>query len=224
MESRISRIFLKLTACLLLMSSTAGYGESPADPSVADDSQFTENAPILGPFIVRRAMQEADIDTENIELGIYVGQIGLEELTTVPLFGVNATYHATEDLFLEMNYAVATLDTPNTSKLDQSEAFTDDDLVMYNLSLGINLFPGEVFLGEGRAFNAALYVIAGGGVTQFDDKDEFTVNFGVGYRIVLTDWMAFHMDLREHIFSRTVAQAEKKSQNLDFHTGVSFFF
>lgn len=220
MESRISRIFLKVVACLLLLSSGMSYSKDEVD----DNAGVVGSAPIIEPFVVRADLKEADIDSENFELGAYFGQISIEELTTIPLMGVSVTFHATEDFFLEANYAIATLEVPNTSKLNQSNTFTDDELVMYNLSLGFDVFPGEVFIGEDWAFNSALYVIAGGGVTQFDSKDEFTVNLGLGYRIILTDWLAFHVDFRDHIFNRKVANVERKSQNFDFHTGVTFFF
>ena len=222
MESRISRILLKIGTCVLLAGMSVGsYGE---ETSERKSTEAMNSAPIIEPFIVRTDLDESDINTENFELGVYVGQISIEELTTIPLYGVSATFHATEDLFLEANYAIGTLEEPNSSTLNQSLTFTDDALVMYNLSLGFNVFPGEVFLGKDWAFNSALYLIAGAGITQFNGKDEFTVNVGMGYRIILTDWMAFHVDFRNHMFSREVAQTDKKSQNLDFHTGVTFFF
>lgn len=225
MESWISRIFLKAVACLLVFGAATGYAENSADNSADNSVESISSAPIIEPFVMREDLKEADIDTENFEVGIYIGQLSVEELTAITLVGTSLTFHATEDLFIEANYAVGTLEeTSSASNVTNVNSFTDDKLVMYNLSLGFNLFPGEVFIGEDWAFNSALYVIGGAGVTQFNGKDEFTVNFGVGYRFIITDWLAYHIDFRDHIFSREVSQATKKSQNFDFHTGVTFFF
>jgi len=215
MESRISRIFLKVTACLMLVGSGVSVAAGKVEQLGA--------APIIEPFVVRTDLDESDINTENFEVGAYIGQISMEEVGTSVLFGVSATFHATEDLFIEANYAVTTMDQPN-NPLTRQDPFTDDAVTMYNLSLGLNVLPGEVFVGKKWAFNSALYVIGGAGITEFNGDDEFTVNVGLGYRIILTDWMAFHIDFRDHIFSRTVLGTESKSQNFDFHSGVTFFF
>ena len=215
MESRISCIFLKVAVCLLLTTSN-GYG--------SDESEQSSLSPIIETRILRTDLSESTIDSQDFEVGLYLGQISIEELTTVPLLGISGTYHATEDLFLEANYAVATLEEPNTSKLNQSQAFTDDQLVMFNFSLGFNLLPGEAFLGSEKVFNSAFYIVGGVGVTQFDGNEEFTINLGFGYRIIMMEGFAFHLDAREHVFNRSVAGSERNSKNLDFHGGVTYFF
>ena len=73
-------------------------------------------------------------------------------------------------------------------------------LTYYNLNVGYNILPGEVFFGEGRAYNTNLYLIAGLGSTTFAGDDRFTVNFGAGYRFLLTDSVALHLDFRDHLF------------------------
>ena len=49
-----------------------------------------------------------------------------------------------------------------------AELITDSERTMtyYNLNLGYNILPGEVFIGEGRAYNTNLYLIAGLGSTR----------------------------------------------------------
>ena len=216
MESRISRIFLRVSACLLLASSMTCYGES--------EPEVDEAVPIIEPFIVRADLNEADIDSENFEVGVYWGQISMEEFGTTDIYGIRGTFHATEDFFLEANYAQTTLVRPTSAVLTRAVLFADDKVTMYNLSLGFNVFPGEVFIGDDWAFNSALYIIAGGGITEFNGEDEFTVNVGIGYRLILTDWLAFHVGVRDHIFTRSILGVESRSQNIDMHAGVSFFF
>ena len=87
-----------------------------------------------------------------------------------------------------------------------------------------NLLPGETFLGEGWAFNSALYVIGGVGITSFADDDRFTINFGAGYRFLATDWLAIHLDARDHVFNIDLLGKEKTAHNLELTTGITVFF
>ena len=74
------------------------------------------------------------------------------------------------------------------------------DYTYYALSLGWNALPGEIFLGSGHAYNSALYLIGGVGSTDFGGDDRFTVNIGVGARVLITDSIAAHLDFRDYIF------------------------
>jgi outer membrane beta-barrel protein len=94
----------------------------------------------------------------------------------------------------------------------------------YNVSLGYNIFPGEHFIGRRRALNTATYVIGGVGKTSFAGDDRFTVNFGLGMRIMPLDWFAVHADIRDHVFDIDLLGQEKTSHNLEAHVGVTFFF
>jgi outer membrane beta-barrel protein len=86
------------------------------------------------------------------------------------------------------------------------------------------LFPGEAFLGDGLAFNTALYVIGGAGITKFAGDNRFTLNFGVGYRFLATDWLAIHFDVRDHIFEIDLLGVNKTTHNLETHMGATVFF
>ena len=101
---------------------------------------------------------------------------------------------------------------------------SERDLYYYNLNLGYNILPGEVFLGEGRAYNTSLYLIAGLGSTTFAGDDRFTVNFGAGYRFLLTDSDALHLDFRDHLFDIDLLGEEKTAHNLEGHLGITVFF
>jgi outer membrane beta-barrel protein len=88
----------------------------------------------------------------------------------------------------------------------------------------VNLFPGEVFLGKRRAFNSALYLTGGAGSTQFAGDSRFTLNVGLGYRFFLTDWLALHADVRNHIFDIDLLGEPKTTNNIESHAGFTFFF
>jgi outer membrane beta-barrel protein len=101
---------------------------------------------------------------------------------------------------------------------------SERQLTYYNLSLGYNILPGEVFIGEGRAYNTGLYVIGGLGSTRFAGDDRFTVNFGAGYRFLLTDSIALHIDFRDHLFDIDLFGEENTTHNLEGTLGVTVFF
>jgi outer membrane beta-barrel protein len=79
-------------------------------------------------------------------------------------------------------------------------------------------------LGEGRAYNTNLYLVAGLGSTTFGGDDRFTVNFGVGYRLLMTDSVALHVDFRDHLFDIDLLGEEKTAHNLEAHIGFTVFF
>ena len=98
------------------------------------------------------------------------------------------------------------------------------DLTYYNLSVGYNFLPGEVFIGKNLAFNTNLYLIAGAGNTDFADNSHFTYNLGVGYRFYTTDWLSIHLDMRDHVFNSDLLGEEKTVHNLEFSVGFTAFF
>jgi len=102
--------------------------------------------------------------------------------------------------------------------------FEDRTVTYYNLNLGYNVLPGEVFIGEGRAYNTHFYLIAGLGSTNFADDDRFTVNFGAGFRFLLTDSVAIRLDFRDHLFDSDILGREKTTHNLEGTIGVTMFF
>ena len=107
-----------------------------------------------------------------------------------------------------------------------ADLLTDDerDYTYYALSFGWNALPGEIFIGENRAYNTAFYLVAGIGSTTFAGDDRFTVNGGFGYRILPADWIAVHFDVRDHVFDIDLLGEKKIVNNLEAHLGLSIFF
>ena len=75
-----------------------------------------------------------------------------------------------------------------------------------------------------RAFGSALYMIAGAGNTQFAGDDHFTVNIGGGARLLITDWLAAHIDVRDQMFDSDLLGESKTTHNIGLHIGFSGFF
>jgi outer membrane beta-barrel protein len=94
----------------------------------------------------------------------------------------------------------------------------------YDLSVGWNALPGEVFLGGHRAMPSALYLSLGAGSTHFGGDDHFTLALGAGYRLLITDWLAAHLDARDQAFDSDLLGKDKTTHNLQFSLGLTAFF
>jgi len=218
MESRIQYIFLIFMLLAWGPLCQAQDSENSEGENVLDE--------VINPDLERRTIDDERIDSEDFELGIFVGVMSVEDFGTNNVFGVRASYHVTEDLFLEGVYGSSTT-TPTSYEVlsGGSPLLTDEQRQYdyYNLSLGVNVFPGEVFFGK-YAFNTAIYLIGGAGNTAFADNEYFTINFGGGFRIFITDWLAMRMDVRNHLFTHNILGDDKSIQNLETHFGASIFF
>jgi len=153
--------------------------------------------------------------------------LSIEDFGSNPVWGGTLAYHITEDFFLEAAYGSSEGEKTSFEKLSGGAQLLDSndrEYSYYSVSVGWDIFPGEVFIGKKYAFNSALYLIGGIGGTEFAGDTEFTINVGIGYRLLLTDWFAIHLDARDYIFERDIFGKEEKSNNLELRTGFSFFF
>ncbi len=216
MEGRI-RIFLLSSIAIV---SAAGCASKP--PPMAEAEPV-----VVEPQLDRRDVKPPRIDAENFEIGLHGGVMSVEDFGSNTSTGLRAAYHIAGGFFVEGSYGMT--DTEKTSfevLSGAAELLTDAEreLSYYNLSVGYNLLPGEVFVGGKRAFNSALYVLAGAGATQFAGDDRFTLNFGMGARVLVTDWLALRLEFRDHLFDSDLLGETKTTHNLEALLGLTFFF
>lgn len=193
----------------------------------ADDSALSTTEYNIVPDLPRRDISEAQIDTENFEITAFAGVMSVEDFGTSSIYGIRAAFHITEDFFAEAS--AGWTETEKTSYENLSggvNLLTDDQrkLNYYNLSLGYNLLPGEVFIDQNYAFNTALYFIAGVGSTNFAGDNRFTLNVGAGYRVLVTDTIALHIDVRDHMFDIDLLGTDKTTHNIELTGGLAIFF
>lgn len=239
MDNRFERVFLapKWTSAALrtfgrsvavLATCWAGLSLSQNSAWAADESRKPEPVQVIAPEVKPREIKEADIDDEFFEIGAYVGILTIDNFGSEPVYGVNAAFHATEDFFLQLNYGMATAGKTSFEELSGSNVrlLTDSerDYTYYNLLVGYNIFPGEVFMTSNLTFNSAFYLVAGVGNTEFGGEDNFTTTVGTGYRIVLRDWLTWHIDFRDHIFNSDILEEDDTTHNVELSTGMTLFF
>jgi outer membrane beta-barrel protein len=228
--SRLRLLFLiallsALQGCALLSRGGAANESAPTAPQgeVGESSE----TPVIDPQVARRQIERVRIDTEDFEIGAYVGVLSIEDFESNAVYGARLAYHLTEDFFIEATVGKSEAGRTSYEKLSgAAQLLTDSerDYTYYALSLGWNALPGEIFIGKNRAYNTAFYLVAGIGSTTFGGDDRFTVNGGFGYRILPADWIAVHFDVRDHIYDIDLLGEKKIVNNLEAHLGLSIFF
>ncbi|WP_455233774.1 outer membrane beta-barrel domain-containing protein [Thiogranum longum] len=216
MESRICGLFLKAAALVAVAAGT----------TVTTPVSAQEAEQVIRPEIERREIREADIDTEDFEIGVFGGVMNVEDFGTNAVYGARLGYHVTEYVVVEASYGHTDTDETSAERFGGFTILDDDDreLDYYNLSFAFNLLPGESFVGSKWAFTHDFYIIGGVGSTSFAGEDEFTWNVGFGYRVLANDWLALRVDARDHIFDVDLLGESDTTHNLEFTGGVSIFF
>ena len=221
MESRVLFLLLANAVAIGGLSGCARFRTAPEE--AVDASQ----PPVIEPELERRDIEIAAIDTENFEVGVFAGAMSIEDFGVGTSLGGRIAYHMTEKFFVEFTAGQSEGEETSFERLSgAAQLLTDEERVLtyYDLSLGYNIFPGEVYLGSQRAFNSAIYLIGGVGNTDFASDNRFTLNLGLGIRLIPRDWFAIHADIRDHIFDIDLLGQEKTTHNFETHIGITFFF
>lgn len=183
-------------------------------------------APDIDPGVERRSIDEFDIDSENVEIGIFAGVIGIEDFGSDTLLGARIGYHINENFVIEGSYGQATAGETSFEVLSGGAPFLTEeqrDYVYYDISVGYN-FNGEVFVTDSFVFNTDFFVMLGAGNTDFAGDERFTVSAGAGYRILVTDYLSVRIDVRDHIFNSDIIGQEKSVHNLSGALSLTVFF
>ncbi|HEY8520066.1 MAG TPA: outer membrane beta-barrel domain-containing protein [Gammaproteobacteria bacterium] len=218
-----SRLLVLLLASVAIATLSGCAGRRGLETAAADGGQ----PPVIEPDIDRREIEPPKIDTENFEVGIFAGQLSVEDFGVNTVTGARFAYHITEGFFVEAAGGKTDTELTSFERLSGAAQLLTDaerEYSYYNVSLGYNILPGESFIGRNRALNTSMYVIGGVGKTKFAGDDRFTVNLGLGVRLMPFDWLAVHADVRDHVFDIDLLGREKRAHNLEAHVGVTFFF
>ena len=221
MESRIQSVFLSAVAALTCAATLV-----LAAPVYAAEPE-TGDAPVYDPEVERRTIDEDLIDVNDLELGLSFGVLNIEDFGSSSVVGAKLTYHISEHYFFTAAVGQSKAGETSYERLaGGAELLTDSqrELRYYGLNLGYNLFPGEAFLGDGRAINTSLYLLAGVGSTSFADDDYFTWHIGAGYRFVPLDWLAVSIDFQDHVFEHEILGESLQTHNLELSTSITVFF
>jgi outer membrane beta-barrel protein len=231
MESRIRVLLLiacavALGGCSLWPFHRKHHSDEPVPVPVEAIASDGSTPAVVDPTVRRRKIKTPRIKNSNFEVGPYIGTFSIEDFGVNPVYGARLAYHISEDFFAEGMIGRTNAGLTSYERLSGgAQLLTDSQrkLTYYDLTFGYNIFPGEVFIGR-RAFNSAFYVAGGFGATRFAGDDRFTLVMGAGYRLLLNDWLAARLDVRDHVFDIDLLGSNKTSHNLETTLGVTVFF
>jgi outer membrane beta-barrel protein len=182
--------------------------------------------PVVVPQVDRRDVRLPRYPSNDVEIGLYTGVYATENFGTSWVYGARVGYHLTEDFFVQGVYAQTKVTDEAFRQILPGGIFESktQKLNYYNLSVGYNILPGEVFLFSSRARPSQFYIIGGVGSTKFVDQRKPTFNVGFGFKVFITDYVSWQLDLRDHIFTLDLLGKSQSTQNVELTTGLSFYF
>jgi len=221
METRIQHIFLVLSLSVLtLLWPITAYANDLQPVEWDESSKITE------PEIKRKSVDIANIDALDFEAGIFFGQMNIEDFGSNSVAGISLTYHVTEDIIASASVGQSEAELTSFEVISGIRLLTEDQrkYQYYDLSVGLNLLPGEGFIGDAFAFNSYFYGLVGVGSTKFAGDQRFTTSVALGYKIVMNDWLAVHAEVKDHIFDIDILGSDKTTHNMNYTIGFSVFF
>ena len=207
-------------------SSLAALLAAASLAALAQSTPPANNDQVVIPQVDRRDIEKPKFPSNDFEIGLFTGSYATQNFGSSWVYGARIGYHITEDFFVEGVYGQTKVSDELFRQILPGGIFLKDTekLSYYNLSIGYNLFPGEIFIGGRRAKPSQFYLIAGAGTTKFVDQSKPTFNVGFGYRVYLADWAALQLDLRDHIFSLDLLGKRQSTQNVELTGGLTFYF
>ena len=163
------------------------------------------------------------VDNEVFELGVNAGMINIEDYGSELTFGASASFKATEDFFLQVNYLQASAKESSYEK-SQGKLFSDRDFRHFDLLVGLNIFQSEFSFKEGEENLASFYVVGGVGDTAFGGEESFTYTLGAGYQVAFNRSYIVKLDYRNYTYNSTLSDVDKTVNNGGFSLGVNYLF
>ncbi|HET9977122.1 MAG TPA: outer membrane beta-barrel domain-containing protein [Burkholderiaceae bacterium] len=209
----------QVLAAVLLALAVPAFAQSTQTPRPANEQ-------VVVPQVDRRDVKLPKFPSKDFEVGAFAGVYSTENFGASAVGGLRVGYHITEDFFVQANVAATKVSDETLRRILAGNVFRSpkETLSYYNLSVGVNVLPGEVFLGRQRAKATAVYLIGGIGSTRLDTQRRQTFNFGLGMRMLLAERAAIQVDLRDHVFSFDLLGKRESTQNLELTTGFSWYF
>ena len=200
--------------------------EQAAAEEAAEEADTTPPR-VIEPNVARRKIKTPKIDNENWEIGGGMGFVSIEDFGTNSGYAAMLAYHVTEDFFFRADLGQSTAgETSFETLAGDVELLTGDErrFTYYSLSLGYNFLPGEVFLGRDTAMNSSFYVLGGIGSVKFAGDNRLTINFGAGFRVLPTDWLAIHLAVQDRVFDSDLLGETKVTNNIETILSATVFF
>jgi outer membrane beta-barrel protein len=194
--------------------------------AAADQDSDAHPPRVVDPQVERRKIKVPKIKSQNVEFGVQYGALSIENFGTNPVYGFTAAYHVTEDFFFQGEFGRSQAGRTSFETLSNIQLLTPSEryFTYYDLALGYNFLPGEVFIGRKLAMTSSFYLLGGIGSTDFAGDSKFTVSFGGGYKVLPADWIAVHIGVQDRVFQSDLLGVDKLTNNIEATIGATVFF
>jgi outer membrane beta-barrel protein len=181
--------------------------------------------PVIPAQVDRRDVHIPKIKANDVEVGAYLGILSVQNFGSKPSAGLRLGYHVTEDFFIEGTYGRSKV-SDQAYRGFGAPQFSSEEIPLkyYNLSVGVNLFPGEVFVGKDWAMTSAVYLVGGVGNVKFNSENHTAYDFGIGIRVLPNDWLSMRFEIRDHMFTSDLLGKNELTHNFEATLGVAAYF
>ena len=227
MEIRIQHIFLITLLFITSFNISAAENEEEPDDLISEETDIWDEASKTAePNIQREKIDVDAIDAYDLEIGVYAGQMSVVDFGTNPVTGIKLAYHVTENLFAQLSYGITDTEPSSFEVISGTNLLTEEqrEYAYYDLSLGYNILPGESFVTDNTVFNSAFYGTLGIGSTDFAGDQRYTYSVGLGYRLLMNDWLALYVEVKDHVFDIDILGEDKTTHNINLTLGATVFF
>ena len=205
MEIRFRSIFLAIAWLVVFF---------PVGQLSAQSSDEEETESLIEPQIEREEFDESKIESQDFEIAVYGGYLGIDNFETDFVAGIKLGYHISEDLFIQFDFGQGDAGQTSFEKLSGGAPLlsgAEREIEYYLFSLGFNILPGESFVTDSTTFNTIFYVSGGVGTTEFAGDERFTIVYGLGYRILFADAISFDIEMRDLIMEQDLFGEDETS-------------
>jgi outer membrane beta-barrel protein len=211
---------LRNTLATLTVAAFAALAALAALPAHAADE------PVVQPQVDRRDIKLPKFPSNDFEVSVYGGLYSAQNFGSSPAWGGRLAYHITEDFFVEASAGTTRVSDEAFRRILPGGIFTDntETLIYSNFNVGMNVLPGEVFIGRNFAMPSQVFIVAGGGTTRFNGQRMSTFDVGVGVKVYLSDSWALRVDMRDNIFKLDLLGKTDMTHNVELNAGLSFLF
>ena len=222
-------VLTSLSGCSIFRRDKVEQPQTEEQAAAEEEAEDADSTPprVIEPNVARRKIKTPKIDNENWEIGVGAGFVSIEDFGTNPTYAAQLSYHVTEDFFFRADLGQSTAGKTSFETLGGDiELLTGDErrFTYYSVALGYNFLPGEVFLGRKLAMNSGFYLLGGIGNVKFAGDDHLAINFGAGYRVLPTDWLAIHLGVQDRVFDSDLLGETKVTNNIETLLSATVFF
>ncbi len=208
----VSRVVCFFVLCVMFEASPFAAPEDPRS--------------LPAPTVPLEELVLPDVSSQTFELGVFAGAMTVEDFGADLAQGFRLTVHANEFLFIDM----MSLSGKISDKGYASQGIflfgsgREKTVSQNSVLVGFNVFPGEVFFGNRRAFISSTYFVAGAGEVSMLQNDFPALVLGMGLSLRPNNWSAFRFESLLTEYESDLLGFKKFAHNIYLGVGASVLF